>query len=69
MWALVGLATAALGFVSATLGAVVSIRNGRKSDEIHVLVNSQLTAVIDRVAQLTAALDSAGVPVPDVIDP
>jgi hypothetical protein len=34
--------------------------------EVHLLVNSRLTAVIDRVDQLTGALDKAGVEVPNV---
>ncbi len=37
---------AALPPTLAAVGAViVSVRNGRKSDEIHVLVNSNMTAV------------------------
>jgi hypothetical protein len=36
----------------------------RKVAEVHVLVNSQLHDVLDRVAQLTGALEHAGVDVP-----
>jgi hypothetical protein len=36
----------------------------RKIAEVHVLVNSQLAAVVERVAQLTATLEQAGVAVP-----
>jgi hypothetical protein len=40
-------------------------QNARKITEIHVLVNSQLTAVIARVAQLRGTLEDAGVDVPE----
>lgn len=33
--------------------------------EVHILVNAQLTAVVERVAQLTETLDAAGVSVPE----
>lgn len=36
----------------------------RKTDEIHVLVNSRLTAVLDRVEQLTQVLQAEDVDVP-----
>jgi hypothetical protein len=47
-------ATSVVGFVSAH----------RKIGEVHVLVNSQLTAVVERVSLLTATLERAGVEVP-----
>lgn len=34
-------------------------------NDIHVLVNSRLTEVRDRVEQLTAVLEQAGIDVPD----
>lgn len=37
-----------------------------KLDEVHVLVNSRLTAVLDRVDQLTAVLEASNVKVPAV---
>lgn len=36
-----------------------------KTDEIHILVNSRLTAVLERVEQLTATLEQENVPVPE----
>lgn len=36
-----------------------------KVDEVHVLVNSRLTAVLDRVEQLTQALEAENMPVPE----
>lgn len=36
-----------------------------KVDEVHVLVNSRLTAVLDRVDQLTEAMEASNLPVPD----
>lgn len=47
-------ATSVVGFVSTR----------RKVSEVHVLVNSQLHAVLERVTQLTAELERADVPVP-----
>lgn len=65
---LIGLA---LTFLTALLGYLQSRRNhgkiaenSRQLGEVHVLVNSRLTAVIDRVTVLTAALSDAGVQVP-----
>jgi hypothetical protein len=37
----------------------------RKVQEVHVLVNSQLTTVLERVTQLTGSLEAAGIDVPD----
>jgi hypothetical protein len=42
------------------------LQTGRKVEEIHVLVNSRLTAVLTRVTELTGALDNAGVEIPPV---
>lgn len=36
---------ALIAAVPATIGAILSVKNGRKADAIHVLVNSNLTAV------------------------
>jgi hypothetical protein len=52
-------ATSLVGFISTR----------RKVAEVHVLVNSQLHTVLERVAQLTAALHSADVPVPPAPPP
>ena len=55
-----------LGAAVLTFGGVVLgyWQTRRKVAEIHVLVNSQLHAVIDRVSQLTEALERADVEVP-----
>lgn len=49
-------------FVTSVVG-FLSTR--RKVAEVHVLVNSQLHDVLDRVSQLTVTLEAAGVDVPD----
>lgn len=56
----------ALAGVVLTFAAVVIafLQLRRKVAEVHVLVNSQLTAVLQRVAQLTAALENAEIEVP-----
>jgi DNA anti-recombination protein RmuC len=59
------LATAVLGFLSAALAALQGRQNKAKIAEVHVLVNSQFRAVLDRVAQLTGTLEQAGVAVPE----
>lgn len=41
---------AAIAAGASTLGAVLSLRNGRKADAIHVLVNSNLTEVKKELA-------------------
>jgi hypothetical protein len=52
-------------FATAVIGLRQTLVNQRKIGEVHVLVNSQLHAVLDRVAQLTETLTEAGVDVPD----
>jgi hypothetical protein len=56
------LAGIVITFVTSVVG-FMSTR--RKVAEVHVLVNSQLHDVLDRVAQLTLTLEGAGVDVPD----
>jgi hypothetical protein len=58
-------AAVVLGFITALLG--LSAR--RRIQEVHVLVNSQLSDVLARVVQLTAALDAGGVDVPPASPP
>jgi hypothetical protein len=58
------LAGAVLTFGTALAGFIQSRRNTAKISEVHVLVNSQLQSVMDRVAQLTSVLEHAGVDVP-----
>lgn len=41
-----------------------SVQTDRKLQEVHLLVNSQLGKVLERVMQLTQTLDDAGVAVP-----
>jgi hypothetical protein len=52
--ALIGLGTAILGFL-----------NRKKIDQVHVLVNSQLHTVLERVEQLTESMREQGATVPD----
>lgn len=56
----------ALAGVVLTFAAVVIafLQLRRKVAEVHVLVNSQLSTVLQRVAQLTAALEKAEIEVP-----
>ena len=58
------LAGVALTFATACVGLAGTLRNQRQITQVHVLVNSQLHAVLDRVSQLTATLEQAGVDVP-----
>jgi uroporphyrinogen-III decarboxylase len=51
-----------LTFATALIGFA---QTRRKIAEVHILVNSQLHAVLDCVTQLTAALADAGVDVPE----
>jgi hypothetical protein len=37
--------------IAALASAIVSVRNGKKADQIHVLVNSRLTEVLADLAQ------------------
>ena len=53
-----------LTFGTAVLGFLQSKRNTAKIGEVHVLVNSQLTAMMKRVDQLTGVLQGAGLEVP-----
>ena len=66
MWplitALVVLATAVLGFIQT--------RNVKKQlTEVHVLVNSRLTSVLERVEQLSQRLDEEGIEIPPERNP
>jgi hypothetical protein len=60
----VALVTAIITCVTAFLNLRSSKRNNRKIQEIHILVNSKFTTVVDRVDQLTKALEEARVDVP-----
>jgi hypothetical protein len=69
------LAGVVLTFLTALLGWLKSRQNAAKLTvqtekiaEVHVLVNAQLTAVVDRVSQLVATMKAAGVAVPDPPD-
>jgi hypothetical protein len=59
------LAGIVITFLTSVAGAVQSRQNKSKIAEVHVLVNSQLHAVLDRVTQLTETLERADVAVPD----
>jgi hypothetical protein len=54
-----------LGFVTALITLWRLLQVDKKQDEIHVLVNSRLTKVVNRVDQLTAILRAHGIDVPD----
>ena len=65
------LVVALLTFGTALLGFLTGARNSRRLatatgqiQEVHVLVNSQLTAVTARVSQLVNSMEHAGVAVP-----
>ena len=59
------LAGLVLTFLTTFVGFLQSRRNAAKISEVHVLVNSQLHAVLDRVEQLKGTLVGAGIDVPD----
>lgn len=60
-----GLLVAAVAtFAASAVSAGLAWYARGKLAEIHVLVNSKLTAWIDRAAQLVTALEKAGVAVP-----
>lgn len=58
---LIGLA---LTFLTALLGYLQSRRNHAQISQVHVLVNSQMTAATARVVQLAGMLRDAGISVP-----
>jgi hypothetical protein len=65
--AVVAALAVAMGMVTAVIGLVNQhkITDTRvKVQEVHVLVNSQLQAVVARVSQLIEAMEKAGVAVP-----
>lgn len=55
--------------VAAIVGLVTVVRqqkaNGNKLQEIHVLVNSNMAAVVEHVGQLTELLEAGNIPVPE----
>jgi len=53
---LVGLLTAVTTYLS--------VKNGRRIEQVHVIVNSRMTAVLERVDQLTEALEGSDTAVP-----
>ena len=59
------LAGLVITFATTLVGFLQSLRNSRKISEVHVLVNSQLAAVLARVTQLTGTLTDAGLDVPE----
>jgi hypothetical protein len=66
------LITALSGLVAALATLIGTVRNHREIktgnasiSEVKVLVNGRLSEAIDRVAQLTTALENANVSVPD----
>jgi hypothetical protein len=61
-WAV--LIPAILAFLAAATAALQAYQSKSRIAEVHVLVNSQMTTVLNRVTQLTDALTKAGVAVP-----
>jgi hypothetical protein len=61
----VALIVAVTGLLGAAGGIIALFR---KVQAVHVLVNSQLHEVLDRVEQLTGTLNAAGVDVPAAPD-
>lgn len=56
-----------IGIVASLVTTVIGfIMTTRRVQDVHVLVNKQLSDVLARVAQLTDTLHGAGVPVPPV---
>jgi hypothetical protein len=53
-----------LGFVTAIISLLATLRNFNKIDEVHVLVNSKYTDVVKRVDQLSLVLESHGIEIP-----
>jgi len=53
--------------VTAIAALLSAVRNGRKIESVHVLVNQRLTDMVARVAQLTATIESSDKDVP--VDP
>lgn len=62
------LAIAVVGLITALVVLGVSLRTKATVNQVHVLTNSRLTEVLDRVTQLTEALEASGVDVPDAPD-
>ena len=59
------LAGIVITFATSVIGLIETRGNRQKIAEVHVLVNSQLHAVMNRVEQLRTALQDADVDVPD----
>lgn len=55
--------------IAAVVTAILNSRVARTVGQIHILVNSRMTSVLNRVDQLTAALDRADIDVPPDPDP
>jgi hypothetical protein len=62
------LAGIVITFITSVVGLAATRGNRQKIAEVHVLVNSQLHAVLSRVDQLKETLQAAGVDVPDPPD-
>lgn len=61
------LATALLAFLTAFIGFLASRKNGTKINEVHLLVNSQLSNVVDRVDQLKGVLAGYNIAIPPAV--
>lgn len=67
--AIIGILAVVLGFVTAVLGWLNQRKIGHTAgavQEVHLLVNQQLSDVLARVAQLTEVMHAGGLDVPPV---
>lgn len=62
--ALVALFTGVVVLLTTIVTLVLTLVNKRKVEQVHVLVNSQMTAVVARVEQLVKALEASDTEVP-----
>lgn len=66
--AVTALITGLAVLATAIITLVLSIRNRKKVQEIHVLVNSRMAHMVSRVDQLATVLKKAGMEVPPPTD-
>jgi hypothetical protein len=58
------LVTAVLSLAAAAIGTVRSFHNSRQIQEVHLVMNSRMTAALSRIEQLGEALQKSGVTIP-----
>lgn len=62
IWMIVLLLT--ITALASIASAIIAHRNAAVVAQVHVLVNSRMTAVLERVGQLTGALERSDIEVP-----